>query len=178
MPARDYRIFGDYIASNEEFLHLPVKRYTYVLPDGAKVTSRDFLYPLDDIYCLVNGWYDLPRDKAANDREYVERMSRKTCQQLQAEVPNFENLSFQDLLVNFEDSDYLQKMFWNNESSGLVPEWIVKQMRRHAAVKCLLNGGTKEEPGGTGAMCDISNCAVRACKDERGFLQYGSDCPV
>ncbi|CAJ1343748.1 unnamed protein product [Effrenium voratum] len=95
--ARDYRIFGDYIASNEEFLHLPAKRYTYVLPDGAKVTSRDFLYPLDDIYCLVNGWYDLPRDKAANDREYVERMSRKTCQQLQAEVPNFENLSFQEI---------------------------------------------------------------------------------
>lgn len=36
-----------------------------------EVTIRDHAYPLDDVYCYVNGWYDLPRQKLISDFDYV-----------------------------------------------------------------------------------------------------------
>lgn len=47
------------------------------LPDGRKFSIRDHFYPLDDVYCYVNGWYDLPRAKVAQNWTYLEEAARQ-----------------------------------------------------------------------------------------------------
>ena len=41
------------------------------MPNGREITIRDHQYPLDDLYCLANGWYDLPRSPAVNNFTYL-----------------------------------------------------------------------------------------------------------
>ncbi|CAE7198444.1 unnamed protein product [Symbiodinium natans] len=61
---------------------------TFRLPGGQMVTIRDHFYPLDDVYCFVNGWYNLNRDQALHNHSYLLEVSRQSCAPLDAEFYN------------------------------------------------------------------------------------------
>eukprot|EP00913_Durusdinium_trenchii_P023752 g22307.t1 len=109
--------------------------YTLTLFDNRTLTIRDHSFPLDDLYCFVNGWYSL--DRAA----------------IEETVPGYFNISFNDF-ARESDADELLLETLAREGGGFISEDVVKGMRLHAATKCLFRGG------GRGAVCDLANCGV------------------
>ncbi|CAJ1394417.1 unnamed protein product [Effrenium voratum] len=146
--------------------------FTFRLPDGRAVTTRDHVYPLDDVYCLVNGWYDLDAEQLLHNFSFLEEASDRACAELEQLLPSFHSISMLDLTVeSFADEKALQELMANDSNSAEVTEAIVHGMRVHAAAKCLLRGParqpgavqqSKDKSGGKGALCDVSNCASRS----------------
>ncbi|CAK9076507.1 unnamed protein product [Durusdinium trenchii] len=142
-----------------DFLNEPqATPYTLKLFDDRSLTIRDHFYPLDDLYCFVNGWYSLDRAATVQNFTYLEEVSEESCKHLAEIVPGYHNLSMQDM---FTEATSDQTFLWNLEQlgGGLVTEEVVNGMYLHAAAKCLLGGGH-------GALCDIANCASRGCLAE------------
>ena len=51
---------------------------TLRFPDGSLLTLRDYVYPMVDIYCYLNGYFDMNRKKLVNDYDItMSRRSRK-----------------------------------------------------------------------------------------------------
>ena len=57
--------------------------YTLTLSDGRSLSIRDHQYPLDDLYCWVNGWYSLPRASVIQNYSYLEEVSDRSCKNLE-----------------------------------------------------------------------------------------------
>ena len=70
-----YREIVNGIAKNDE--------YTLTLSDGRSLSIRDHEYPLDDLYCWVNGWYSLPRASVIQNYSYLEEVSDRSCKNLE-----------------------------------------------------------------------------------------------
>ncbi|CAK9033250.1 unnamed protein product [Durusdinium trenchii] len=142
--------------------------FTFRLFDGRTLVVRDHVVPCDDLYCFVNNWYDLPRAEVVKNFTFLEEVSDKWCKHLEKIVPNFFGISFNDLMnESLVDESFLLNLEKDGATSGDVPEWVVNGMYLHAAAKCLLRGGNK------GALCDIANCAERACfGEDRSTLLY------
>ena len=62
--------------------------YTVTLSDGRSLTIRDHQFPLDDLYCWVNGWYSLPRAPLIQNYSYLEEVSETICKNLE-QTPGF-----------------------------------------------------------------------------------------
>mmetsp|Transcript_105641 Transcript_105641/g.251893 ORF Transcript_105641/g.251893 Transcript_105641/m.251893 type:complete len:281 (+) Transcript_105641:74-916(+) len=145
---------------------------TLRLPDGRSLALRDKHYPLDDMYCWVNGWYDLDREAAVNNYTYLSEVSAAACRSLEQTVPNYSGISMQ---MMYDESDIDNRQILNmvsKNADGNVSQAIVDGMRLHAATKCLMSGGR-------GGLCDIANCAMRGCRlnsDTLGYHAFG-DCP-
>ncbi|CAL1152045.1 unnamed protein product [Cladocopium goreaui] len=110
--------------------------------------------PLEDSYCSVNGWYDLPVDQAASNYSFVELASQKYCDSLGQVLAGAENVSFADVAkMSAEHEDSLA------ESKELpLPQKLSLQLL--GAVKCLLSGHGK-----SATICDIARCAKRKASD-------------
>ncbi|CAK9063632.1 Uncharacterized protein SCF082_LOCUS32917 [Durusdinium trenchii] len=128
--------------------------YTLTLFDNRTLTIRDHSFPLDDLYCFVNGWYSLDRAAIVGNFSYLEEASEKACKHLEETVPGYFNISFNDF-ARESDADELLLETLAREGGGFISEDVVKGMRLHAATKCLFRGG------GRGAVCDLANCAER-----------------
>jgi len=135
----------------------PKTEVTLKFLENQSLTIRDHLYPLDDLYCYVNGWYSLDRDQLLNNFTYLEEMSEKSCKHLEETMPHYHKVSMQTMLMESAVDGGVLFEIMNGPTSGQVPDHIVHGMYVHAAAKCLLRGG------GRGAVCDIANCAARGC---------------
>ncbi|CAJ1405553.1 unnamed protein product [Effrenium voratum] len=116
-------------------LNLPIDvPKTLLFADGSRVTIRDHAYPLDDVYCYVNGWYDLPRQKLISDFDYVVHISEEFCKGL---LPSYPNLTFANYLEETQvDSVALLEDVWHKGPTVYVNQSVVEGMRQHAAAKC------------------------------------------
>jgi len=142
--------------------------FTFKLPDETTLTVRDHVYPLDDLYCYANGWYNppIPRESLVNNFTLLEEVSGRSCEELSKTVPGFESLAWKSMEQESEvDRVQLEDMMKTGDSAA-VSDKLVKNMLVHSAVKCLLRGGFR------GAVCDIANCAARGCIDESEAPHY------
>jgi len=132
--------------------------FTLHLYDNRSLTIRMRAYPLVDLYCFVNGWYNLPnRAEVVNNFTYLEELSDKWCEHLSRTVPGYYNISFQNLVDESDrDEDFLENLM-NGSGAGYVPKSVVDGMYVHAAAKCVMRGGQR------GAICDIADCAAQGC---------------
>ncbi len=111
------------------------------MPDKTTLTIRDHDYPLDDIYCYANGWYNpaIPRESLVNNFTWLEEVSERSCEKLSKTVPGYESLTLGDLGgENVDDSAELSDLI--KAGGGAVSDKLVKGMLLHAAIKCLLRG--------------------------------------
>jgi len=127
-------------------------------PDNRTLIIRDHDYPLDDAYCFLNGWYDLPRAELVSNFSYLEEVSDRYCDHLAKTFPGYWNITMADLFHESEsDEAFLRDIQKNGADVGYATPSLVDGMYLHAAAKCLMRGGHR------GAVCDIANCAARAC---------------
>ena len=88
---------------NRRFLNGPLATpFALRFPDNRTLIIRDHSYPLDDAYCFVNGWYDLPRAELVNNFSYLEEVSDRYCDHLAKTFPGYWNTTMADL---FKESD-------------------------------------------------------------------------
>lgn len=163
----DYSYFAEFFDKYTDSIKngngLPVE----IVYEGGKFITRDHNHPLDDALCDANGYWDYPADKVLHDFDYLTQVSKTHCQKLQAEVPNYHNISMADF---FEEEFGDDKKFANVENgfgdAGVLKLVLKPNMLLHEAVKCLLGG----------AECDIAFCARRGCKGDDGIVRYGAEC--
>lgn len=143
----------------EKFMNAPqATPFALRFPDNRTLIIRDHFYPLDDAYCFLNGWYNLPRAELVNNFSYLEEMSDRYCDHLSKTFPGYWNISMADLLKeSTSDEAFLADIQKNGADVGYATPSFVDGMYLHAAAKCLLRGGHR------GAVCDLANCASRAC---------------
>ena len=115
--------------------------FTLKLPDNRTLVTRDHVYPLDDLYCFVNGWYSITdRSQAAKNYSYMEEVSEKACEGLEGRVPGYFELSAIDLArETFQDVQFLKDIMAHG-SEGNVTQEVIDRMYLHTAFKCLLRG--------------------------------------
>lgn len=116
--------------------------FTFKLPDETTLTVRDHVYPLDDLYCYANGWYNppIPRESLVNNFTLLEEVSGRSCEELSKTVPGFESLAWKSMEQESEvDRVQLEDMMKTGDSAA-VSDKLVKNMLVHSAVKCLLRG--------------------------------------
>mmetsp|Transcript_104706 Transcript_104706/g.249314 ORF Transcript_104706/g.249314 Transcript_104706/m.249314 type:complete len:265 (+) Transcript_104706:47-841(+) len=141
---------------------------TFVAPDGSSLRTRDRQFPMDDLYCFVNGWYQLPREQAANNYSFLEQVSREYCAHMAKKVPGFHERSMADWVRQLaEDEAWLEAAMKSGQEEVQLPKNIVAGIEAHGATKCLLEG----EQGG--ALCDIAHCAARGAVVD-GLVLYSS----
>eukprot|EP00438_Fugacium_kawagutii_P004618 Skav229009 [mRNA] locus=scaffold127:404915:422372:- [translate_table: standard] len=105
--------------------YLNVSRATPValhLPDNRTLVIRDHEYPLDDLYCYVNGWYSLPRRaEVVSNFSYLEELSESSCDHLAKIVPAYYNLSMADMGVEtLSDQAILDGLMNSGATQGYV----------------------------------------------------------
>ena len=115
--------------------------YTLKLFDDRSLTIRDHFYPLDDLYCFVNGWYSLDRAATVQNFAYLEEVSEESCKHLAKIVPGYQNITLNDFDKESRSDEALLEAL-AREGGGFVSEEVVNGMRLHAATKCLLRGRT------------------------------------
>ena len=142
--------------------------FTYILPDGQQLVSRDHKSPWDDVYCLVNGLYDLPHRLASNF-SFLEQVSEQVCQDVEKMFPNYHTFTAHNLNKSVPAMDLMVKQMMT-VSSGIahVDSSVIFEARRYLAVKCLMRGE------GGGAVCDIAFCAARGCLRPDGHMLYSA----
>mmetsp|Transcript_72139 Transcript_72139/g.169047 ORF Transcript_72139/g.169047 Transcript_72139/m.169047 type:complete len:282 (+) Transcript_72139:88-933(+) len=171
------RGFTDYFEMYYKLLLPPMKdQKTFRLPDGSSLAIRDKVYPLDDIYCWVNGWYYASYEKRkalVNNFTYLEEVSEPFCRSLEESVPNYHRISVDDATDETSyDMKALEAMWAAPDAVAQINQTVVEGMKLHAAFKCIMAGGK-------GALCDIANCARRGCllgNNELGYTARG-ECP-
>ncbi len=111
------------------------------LPDNRTFIIRDRTYPLDDLYCYVNGWYSLPRHEVVNNFSYLEEVSNRWCDHLAAIVPGYYNISLTEFFKESKaDEAFLENLMKNGADTGYVPQSVIDGMYLHAATKCVMRG--------------------------------------
>ena len=111
------------------------------LPDNRTLIIRDHLYPLDDLYCYVNGWYSLPRHEVVNNFSYLEEVSNRWCDHLAEIVPGYYNITLTEFIKESKaDEAFLENLMKNGADTGYVPQSVIDGMYLHAATKCVMRG--------------------------------------
>ncbi|CAJ1337865.1 unnamed protein product [Effrenium voratum] len=141
--------------------------------DGRRMTLRDHDMPLDDAYCFVNGWYNLPRAQVVKNFTFLEEVSEAACKDLEKKVPNYHSITLSDIYAEADQSQaILVELMASSSPVVYANQTLLDNMYFHAATKCALGGGR-------GALCDIANCAERGCL-VGGKLRYTArgECPL
>ena len=141
--------------------------FTYSLPDGKQIVTRDHTYPWDDVYCFANGFYDLPRHLLVSNFSFLEEASEKACQETKKMFPNYHTFTADDLNNSLPKMDKMLAQM-QSLSSGRVDSSVIRDAREHFAIKCLMRG-----EGGR-AICDLAFCAARGCLRPDGLMLYSS----
>ena len=107
----------------------------------ATLIIRDHTYPLDDLYCYVNGWYSLPRHEIVNNFSYLEEVSNRFCDHLAEIVPGYHNISLTEFVKESNgDEKVLENLMKKGADTGYVPQSVIDGMYLHAATKCVMRG--------------------------------------
>ncbi|CAK9057387.1 unnamed protein product [Durusdinium trenchii] len=145
---------------------------TLRFPNGSLLTIRDYTYPIVDIYCYLNGYYDMPRKRLVKDYDYVEKISEAQCASVEWQNSD---LSMQGMFAQYLHESEILASLMTEKGISDVNQSLVNSIQSHFVVKCLLGRGH-------GAICDIPECSWRGCVSRAGgevIVKYTSlgECP-
>eukprot|EP00438_Fugacium_kawagutii_P009091 Skav226640 [mRNA] locus=scaffold1450:137984:138819:+ [translate_table: standard] len=145
--------------------------FTFVLPDGRKIATRDHEYPWDDIWCLANGFYELPRHELASNFTFLEEVSDKACEDVKNTLgTHYHTLTIQNLTNPRNDELVKQMQTAASEKKNMahVSPATILDAKERLAIECMMRGG------GGKAICDIALCAARGCWSPDGQMLYST----
>ena len=143
--------------------------FTFILPNGGRLVTRDHSYPYDDVFCLVNEFYQIPRHLLVSNFSFLEEVSEKSCKDVETVVPNYHNLSINDLNDGTRSNNkMLAQMEHSKSGIAYLDQSVIQAAYKQLAVNCLMRGG------GRGAVCNVANCAARGCMRPDGVMLYSS----
>lgn len=146
-----------------------------LLPKGTSYESLTNVRDYHDLFCALNGFFNVSRSAALNDFDYLVQVSEHSCLALQSKVPNYFGLSINNLLLDpYPLSDALLEILTNDKPVVYLNQSFVDMFHSEAAVQCRL-GNDK------GALCVISYCALRGCMQSDGVvgqIKHGECSPV
>ena len=141
----------------QEFAAVPILKNatpkTLRFPDGSLLTVRDYVYPMVDIYCYLNGYFDMDRKKLVHDYDYVEKVSEAQCANVEWQNSD---LSMQGMNSQYLHETEILALLMAEKGISDVNQSLVDSLQAHFVMKCLLGRGL-------GAICDIPECAWRGC---------------
>eukprot|EP00439_Symbiodinium_sp_Y106_P026326 s1471_g3.t1 len=141
-----------------------------VLPGGSSLMVRDYI----DIWCVVNGYYNVSRAPALDDYEYLTHVSANLCFLSKQRVPDYNSLSLNDLLLHYlPHVNYINKKLMSEKPVVHLNQTDVDLMYRWAGVQCRMDNDH-------GGNCDVGYCAYRGCLDADGMTVKHTDkgeCP-
>ncbi|CAJ1337870.1 unnamed protein product [Effrenium voratum] len=109
--------------------------------DGRRMTLRDHDMPLDDAYCFVNGWYNLPRAQVVKNFTFLEEVSEAACKDLEKKVPNYHSITLSDIYAEADQSQaILVELMASSSPVVYANQTLLDNMYFHAATKCALGG--------------------------------------
>lgn len=138
-----------------------------LLPEGTSYESLTNVRDYHDLFCALNGLFNVSRSAAVNDFDYLVQVSEHSCLALQSKVSNYFGLSINNLL-----SDALIEILTSDKPVVHLNQSFVDMFHREAAVQCRL-GNDK------GALCVGAYCALRGCMRPDGVVgqtKHG-ECP-
>ncbi|CAE7718564.1 unnamed protein product [Symbiodinium sp. CCMP2592] len=141
-----------------------------VLPGGSSLMVRDYI----DIWCVVNGYYNVSRAPALDDYEYLTHVSANLCFLSKQRVPDYNSLCLNDLLLHYlPHVNYINKKLMSEKPVVHLNQTDVDLMYRWAGVQCRMDNDH-------GGNCDVGYCAYRGCLDADGMTIKHTDkgeCP-
>lgn len=166
--ARNYTLYAAYFGEElseaifEDRQKHPDDPFTFSYDHGTrKVRTAWRQFPFDDAYCEGNGWLNLPKQHLDNFT-YWQDLSKHECERLLNKYPEFKSLSMTEMMHLLEGA--LNAVVESYRGVGGGP--TLKDIHRHAAMKCLIGAG--------GLGCDMGNCAVNFCRlGEDGTMGHG-----
>lgn len=151
-------------SATNALLHRKAGPMNVTYGEGARALQTFlFAFPYDDVYCDANEWTKLPRAQVGNFT-FWQSLAESECTALLRDYPDIQGWSMAKYASQTTHENELIRATHKKQGSG--PR--IEDMRRHAALKCLL--------GGLG--CDMANCAVNFCRtDGSGNMGHGRrDC--
>jgi len=152
-----------------EAFHLNTQKEV-VLPNNSSLMVRDYA----DIWCAINGYYNISRAAVLNDYEYLTHVSGNLCSLVKQRVPDYNNLSLNDMLLPvLPHINYINKLLSDRPVVHL-NQTDMDIMHTTAGVQCRMDNGH-------GGNCDVAYCAYRGCLDADGMTVKHTDkgeCPL
>ena len=144
-----------------------------LLPEGTLYESLTNVRDYHDLFCALNGLFNVSRSAALNDFDYLVQVSEHSCLALQSKGWNYFGLSINNLLLDpYPLGDALIEILTSDKPVVHLNQSFVDMFHYEAAVQCRL-GNDK------GALCVISYCALRGCMAPDGVVgqtKHG-ECP-
>lgn len=144
-----------------------------LLPEGTLYESLTNVRDYHDLFCALNGLFNVSRSAALNDFDYLVQVSEHSCLALQSKVWNYFGLSINNLLLDpYPLGDALIEILTSDKPVVHLNQSFVDMFHREAAVQCRL-GNDK------GALCVGAYCALRGCMRPDGVVgqtKHG-ECP-
>lgn len=144
-----------------------------LLPEGTLYESLTNVRDYHDLFCALNGLFNVSRSAALNDFDYLVQVSEHSCLALQSKVWNYFGLFINNLLLDpYPLGDALIEILTSDKPVVHLNQSFVDMFHYEAAVQCRL-GNDK------GALCVISYCALRGCMAPDGVVgqtKHG-ECP-
>eukprot|EP00438_Fugacium_kawagutii_P029864 Skav201986 [mRNA] locus=scaffold269:12933:13849:+ [translate_table: standard] len=135
--------------------------------DGRKIVIRDLENPWDDIYCLANGWYDLPRHELTNNITFLEEVSDKACEEVKKMLgTHYHTLTLDDLKNHIARNEELITQMQSETKIALVSPAAIQSTQEHLAIQCMMRGNAGK------AICEIAFCAYRGCLSPDGQMIF------
>ncbi|CAE7214645.1 unnamed protein product, partial [Symbiodinium pilosum] len=107
-----------------------------VLPDGSTLMVRDY----HDLFCTLNGYYNVSRVAAVNDYEFLTHVSAQFCSVRKQQVPNYNSLTLNDLVLHEDPhNDYINKLLMSSNPVVYLNQSDLDMFHTEAAVECRLD---------------------------------------
>mmetsp|Transcript_132070 Transcript_132070/g.313023 ORF Transcript_132070/g.313023 Transcript_132070/m.313023 type:complete len:294 (+) Transcript_132070:43-924(+) len=152
-----------------EAFHLKSQKEV-VLPSGSSLMVRDYT----DIFCAINGYYNVSRAAVLNDYEYLTHVSGNLCSIAKQRVPDYTSLSLNDMILRVvPHMNYINKLLMSDNPVVHLNQTDVDIMYTTAGVQCRMDNDH-------GGNCDVAYCAYRGCLDADGMTVKQTDkgeCP-
>ena len=144
-----------------------------LLPEGTSYKSLTNVRDYHDLFCALNGLFNVSRSAALDDFEYLEQVSEERCLSVQSKVWNYFGLSINTLLWDpYPLSDALIEILTSDKPVVHLNQSFVDMFHYEAAVQCRLGDDQ-------GALCVMAYCALRGCMGPDGAVgqtKHG-ECP-
>ena len=94
-----------------------------------------------DIWCAINGYYNISRAAVLNDYEYLTHVSGNLCSLVKQRVPDYNNLSLNDMLLPvLPHINYINKLLSDRPVVHL-NQTDMDIMHTTAGVQCRMDNG-------------------------------------
>jgi len=108
-----------------------------LLPEGTSYESLTNVRDYHDLFCALNGFFNVSRSAALNDFNYLVQVSEHSCLALQSKVWNYFGLSINNLLLDpYPLSDALIEILTSDKPVVHLNQSFVDMFHYEAAVQC------------------------------------------